>query len=128
MSTARRLWAYLFPGMPGPKNDFDALAQIHLTRTMAEWCGMRQRAYSHRWLLDHELPSQLPDHLKPRAERLYPPVVDAVGIATRTRSDLALAIRGAMEDAVAEAYADRRTEPDFVRARMLEARAKVLRN
>jgi hypothetical protein len=32
-----------------------------------------------------------------------------------------------MEQAVAECYADGKTEPDFVRARMVRARTKVLR-
>ena len=88
----------------------------------------RKRAYSHSWLRERFLPSQLPDELKPRAERMYPVVFGAVGISTKTRSPLALAVRGAMEDVVLEAYADKRTQPAFLRGRMREARAKVLRS
>jgi hypothetical protein len=39
---------------------------------------------------------------------------------------LAKAIEKAMSDAVAEAYADGKRAPEFVRARMREARARVM--
>jgi hypothetical protein len=76
------------------------------------------------------MPSALPDWLRPRADQLYPKVVEGVGIAVRGpghKRALALALRTAMEQAVAECYADGKTEPDFVRARMAAARTKVLR-
>jgi hypothetical protein len=76
------------------------------------------------------MPSALPDWLRPRADQLYPKVVEGVGIAVRGpghKRALALALRTAMEQAVAECYADGKTEPEFVRARMADARTKVLR-
>jgi hypothetical protein len=76
------------------------------------------------------MPSALPDWLRPRADQLYPKVVEGVGIAVRGpghKRALALALRSAMERAVAECYADGKTEPDFVRARIAEAGAKVLK-
>jgi hypothetical protein len=76
------------------------------------------------------MPSALPDWLRPRADRLYPKVVEGVGIAVRGpghKRALALALRGAMEVVVQECYADGKTDPDFVRARMTEARERVFK-
>lgn len=91
--------------------------------------GLRLRAYSHRWLLDHGLPSALPDELKPRAERMYPMIVEGVGISVLARGVLkpvGVMIRTAMEDAVMNVYADDGSpDPMFVRARMAAARASI---
>jgi hypothetical protein len=126
----RALWHHVAPGMPQPKDDAAALAMIHHTRTLAEWLNLTLRAYSHRWLLDHDLPSGLPDDLKPRAERLYPVKAEAVGISINGGGIFAPIIplvRGAMEDAVLECFADGHKETEIVRPRMFEARAKVVR-
>jgi len=92
---------------------------------------LKQRAYSHRWLLDHGYPSGLPDGLKPSAERLYPKVVEAVGIAVKGSSPIgrqvAPLVQASMQNAVLEAYADKKTDPAFVKARMMDARDKVFR-
>jgi hypothetical protein len=129
--TVRKLWAHIAPGMPQPVTDFEALVTIHHARTQTISIRLKQRAYSHRWLLDHDLPSGLPDELKPRAERLYPRVVHAVGVSVNSLSGrmapLAVELRQAMSDAVADAYADHQTEPGFVKARMFDAYAKVLK-
>lgn len=88
--------------------------------------ALRDRAYSHRWLIDNGYPSALPDDLKPKAERMYPRIVEGVGIAAKASSELMRPaipiIRRAMSDAVSEAYAERRTDPVYVKARILEAR------
>jgi hypothetical protein len=133
IATIRKLWAHVAPGMPQPATDFEALAALHHARTQAASIALKQRAWSHRWLLDHDLPSGLPDPLKPRAERLYPQVVSAVGISVNVYRSKRVAervgeIRQAMSDAVAGAYADHNTEPGFVKARMMEARNKVLKS
>lgn len=71
----------------------------------------------------------MPDDLKPKAERIYPRIVSAVGIAVKAtnprRKSHALAIQSAMSDAVAEAYADGKTDPAFVSQRMKEARERI---
>lgn len=108
------------------------LVMLHMARTAAKTIPMTLRAYSHRWLIDHGLPSQLPDELKPKAERVYPRVVSAVGIAVKMRDHALMAagveIRKAMEDMVLEAEADGRLlQPAFVKARMMEARDKTKR-
>ena len=126
----RRLWAHVAPHLPQPANDEAALITLHIARTQAESVPFHLRAYSHRWCIDHGHPSGLPDNLKPAADRIYPCIAEGVGIAVKAsspeRQKLAMIVRGAMEDAVQEAYADRKTDPDHVRERMFRARAYTL--
>lgn len=127
----RKLSSYVFPDAPQPLNDQEALATIHYARTQSVWLDLRSRAYSHSWLLDHDLPSALPDELKPRAERMYPRVVEGVGIAVKVSSDwlrpVAKIIHKAMTNAVMEAYTDRRTESWFIKTRIMEARSNAVK-
>jgi hypothetical protein len=128
IALARKIWAHAMPHLPQPKDDAQALVMLHHARTQASSIAFKLRAYSHAWLCERGYPSGLPDELRPRAERIYPRIASVVGIATRTRSDLALAVRTAMSGAVMEAVEDRRIDDaPFVRSRMSEARAKVLR-
>jgi hypothetical protein len=125
---AIRFWRWHRSGFPAP-NDADALVTLHMARTAADSIPMKLRAYSHCWLLDHGYPSQLPDRLKPRAERLYPKLVGAVGISVNSKHPVVVtAIHGAMRHAVLEAYADgHKDEPEKVRQRMNEARMRERR-
>ena len=82
----RVMWSHIAPHLHQPQTDAEALATIHLARTGMELMPFNKRAYSHRWCLDHGIPSQLPDHLKPRAERIYPIVQEAVGISVSARN------------------------------------------
>jgi hypothetical protein len=127
VSGARRLWAEYAPHMPQPQDDAEALVCLHRARTEAASLALRLRAYSHRWLVDHDWPSGLPDELRPKAERLYPRIASSVGIGVKSAyPEVASEIRGAMEDAVLEAEADGRlTDAPFVKGRMMEARAKA---
>jgi hypothetical protein len=124
----QRIWSSANPHLPRPANDAEAEIVMHRARTEAISVSFQRRAYSHRWLTERGLPSGLPNELKPKAERLYPVIVEAVGISVITTSKFmrtaALEIRQSMSDAVAEAYADGRTDADFVKTRMQEARAK----
>ena len=129
---ARRLWAYMYPGLPQPKSDHEALVVLHMARTAAISITLKLRAYSHRWLLDHGFPSQLPDELKPLAERLYPKVVTAVGLSVNTESELLkpvmAEIQKAMEGAVLEAYGDgKEGDIPHIRKRMKEARERAVK-
>ena len=132
VAALRRLWSHCFPHLPQPRTDLQALIILHRARTEANSSPLRLRAYSHRWLEDNGHQSGLPDHLKPAAERIYPKIVDAVGISVRSLSSRlaaeAKAIQGVMSDAVAEAYADGRKEPEFVKKRMMEARERFLKS
>jgi hypothetical protein len=127
----RGLWQHVSPGMPCPTSDAEVLACIHMARTTAASIPQRLRFYSHRWLLDHGHSSLLPDDLKPAAERMYPERRESVGISVNTNHEilkpLMRPVREAMEGAVLEAYADRKTEPDYLKARMMEARQRTLK-
>lgn len=129
---ARELWAKAAPHLPQPKDDAEALKTIHYARTVSEAISDSLRCYSHCWLLDHGLPSGLPDRLKAKAEQVYPRIASAVGLAVRMRdvgeAPAGIEIRKAMEHAVLEAEADGRlTDSPFVKRRVEEARAKERR-
>lgn len=124
----RRMWSAFMPHLPQPEN---AEAAMHMARTAAATVSLKARAWSHRWLTERGLPSQLPDKLKPSAERLYPRVVEGVGISVNARSEwlkpAMVEIRHAMEDAVADCYANGDRDPLIVRPRMFEAREGALK-
>jgi hypothetical protein len=121
---ARRLWNHVNPHLPPLGDDSQALMVLHRARTQSEAMSLRLRAYSHRWLEDRALPSGLPDHLRPKAERMYPKVTSTVGISVNSKYDVVIKeVRGAMEYSVLEAEADGKLEDTpFVRGRMMEAR------
>jgi hypothetical protein len=125
------LWFHVSPHLPQPKNNNEALVTIHYARTQAESIPLRLRCYSHAWLCERGLPSALPDHWKPKAARLYPHNVNAVGVAVKAMSaasvSRARAIEKAMSTAVLECYADGVTDVDRIRDRMNEARRDIER-
>jgi hypothetical protein len=129
--TCCKLWEYVAPNMPQPTTDAEAFFIMHHACTQAENVSLRSRAYSHRWLLDHGYSSGLPDELKPKAERMYPKIVDAIGIACGSTSEamrpLMPHVQGAMENVVLEHYADGIKDPKIIKPRMLEARKKVIK-
>jgi hypothetical protein len=120
----RHLWLLLYPHMPQPRDDEEVLATLHLARTQANSLPVKQRAYSHRWLLDHDYPSALPDHLKQKAERLYPKLVTAVGISVNYSANelkpAARLIEKAMSDAVEDAYANGDDDPVLVKRLLMD--------
>lgn len=124
----RKLWAFVQPNLPQPRSDEQALITLHMARTRSDTLAIKLRAYSHRWLLDQGYPSQLPDALKPKAERMYPKVVGAVGLSINfTAKELkpaALLIERAMSDRVNDMYAGGEERPEVVRKSMNEAGAK----
>lgn len=126
---ARRVWNATFPDSIPPGDDKTMLATLHMARTTAESLPLKYRAWSHCWLKDNGLPSQLPDHLKPSAERMYPREVSSVGVAVMSslgiKNERAKHIEKAMSDAVAECYADGVTDVDVIKNRMKEARVKA---
>lgn len=127
----RRLWAHVSPHLPQPKDDAQALVMLHMARTGAESIRFKLRAYSHAWLIERHYPSRLPDELKPKAQRIYPVTVDGVGISVNATSaamaPVAKHIQGAMSDAVMDAFAEGKTDPVFVKDRMMEARERTKR-
>lgn len=119
-----KIWAHVNPSMPRPETDEDALICIHMTRTATERLPFRFRAYSHSWLTERKLRSLLPDKLLPRAERMYPRIVSAVGICVATlgnrKTDYHHAVSTALCEAVADMYADGIEDPVLISARMKE--------
>ena len=129
---ARKLAAYKWPHLPQPKTDYNAEVTFHMARTVAQRLTFGVMAYSHMWLLERGLPSQLPEHLRGFVEKHYqkPRIVEGVGIMVMStspeRAPLARAIRGAMENVVNEMYADGDREPGLVKQQMMLARKRVL--
>lgn len=125
VKAARRLWL----GFLG-QSDNDVLAALHLARTQAASIEFSLRAWSHAWLLDHGIPSALPDELRPRAERLYPRRIGAVGLVVVDRDpQRALHVRGAMEGAVLDAYGqDKEPKDEQVKRGIIAARDRALRD
>lgn len=128
----RGLWEVAMPHLPQPKSYAEAEKVMHITRTQTASIPLRPRAYSHRWLTERNLPSYLPDELKPKAERMYPVVVEGVGIFVKPSNNAylrpaQLEVQTSMEHAVADAYAEGRTDPEFVKARMAEAKDRTMR-
>jgi hypothetical protein len=124
-----RIWAEAFPHLPPLETDEAAEIAMHRARTEAESVPLSLRAWSHRWMVERGYPSGLPDRLRPSAEQLSPKVAEMVGIFVKPASEAtapaAAEIRQAMTDAVSEAYADGRTDPAFVRARIAGARKRA---
>ena len=126
----RKLWRARAPHLHQPANDHEAEATLHRARTECGVLTVRQRAYSHRWLEDRGYPSGLPDNLKPSAERIYPRVVEGVGIAvhigSRVLRPAAPIIRGAMEEVVLDEYAGK-VVLNRLKGRMKEAHDKAVK-
>lgn len=122
----RAAFAKTAPHLPQPKTDAEAEITMHHARTQAESVTFAKRAYSYAWLTERGLPNGLPDRLKPSAMRLYPRVVEGVGISVKAGDPglkpAAKLIERAMSNAVEDAYAEGVTDPVFVRGRMEAAR------
>lgn len=131
ISGIRRLWKHVAPHLPQPTSDFDVQVMMHSARTQAESMDLSLRIYSHQWLLANDLPSQLPDHLKPVSERFGYNFRRGVGIAVMTddpaKVEAAKIIRRAMGEAVEDAFASGKTETAFLRKRIDEARDNAIR-
>jgi hypothetical protein len=127
----RLLWKEVFPEIPQPTVDYGILCVIHLARTRISSLSFRYRAYSHSWLLERGIPSMLPDRLRPSADRMYPRIVEAVGISVNSKSNIikpALSmIQKNMSDVVLECYSDKKTDVRFIRQRMNNVRADTMR-
>jgi len=126
--TCRRLWQHVAPNMPQPKSDEEAEITMHHACTQASNVRFKSRAYSHYWLQERCYPSGLPDYLKPRAERIYPKIVDGVGLAVLTSiPEIEKVVLGAMENVVLEHYADNNKDVPLIRKRLVEAKDKAIK-
>ena len=132
IATMRKLWAFVSPHLPPAGTDEEIEISIHYARTLTKTIGFKDRAYSHAWLAERALPSGLPDHLRPRAERMYPRVVPAVGVSFNFLSlelqPLKPVVQAAMEKAILEVHADGKIlDTLLVKQRMEEARKRVFK-
>lgn len=132
VDTIRKLWTQVAPHLPQPKGEFEALATMHYARTTMDILPNRARFYSHRWLLDHNQMSGLPDELKPSAERMFPVVTRSVGVSMNGKSDLTRPIipivRSAVEVAIMEVYADKKQDDiPLLKRHMNEAKRYAVR-
>lgn len=128
---ARRAWAVVNPYAPAPGTDGEVLATLHVARTASEAMPLRRRAYSHAWLCERgmSLASQLPDKLKPAAQRLYPVTQEGVFLSfnfSRGLAPIKPLIHGRVERKVNEMYADGDTEPTLVKREILTTKADEL--
>lgn len=125
---AMRIWKWERPNAAQPENVYQATMMLHYARTKLSNIPHKERFWSHCWLLDHAFPSALPDHLRAKAERMYPVEVAVVGIASgsgpQRKNAFNYAVEKVMSDAVLEMQADgHRLGAPIVKARMLEKRA-----
>ncbi len=125
----RHLWAQVSPEMPQPESDAEAEVIMHQARTAADSVPMPKRIYSHAWLAERGLPSQLPDGMKPPRERKGPPVIfpaALIGVGTLSsnagRREEAKAMERAMADAVGDMIVSGITDKARIATRMWEAR------
>lgn len=130
VAAMRRLAAHTMPHIQ--QGDGTAiLTAMHMARTQAESLPLRARAYSHRWLDERGLPSQLPDALRPKAERMFPKVVSAIGVSVNFRlPELRPAkplIERAVTDMIEDTPAAKRDDPDFMRPRIAEVKRETRR-
>jgi hypothetical protein len=130
------IWAEVMPHLPKPRTLEKATEVMHAARTASDCISDRGRCYSHAWLLDHGLPSQLPERLKAKAEQFYPRQVQAVGLSvnfSRTLRrlfpgldhEVRTAMNGAVEDLAADG-ADLDDKP-VVQGLMFERRDRTLK-
>jgi hypothetical protein len=126
---AMKIWKHARPSAAQPENDLQAIIMLHYARTKIASMPEALRLYSHCFLRDYNVPSALPDHLKPKAERLYPIGTRSVGTSSikigGEKTVFNRAIDKIMADAVLETYADGHADqPQIVKARILEKRAE----
>lgn len=119
-----KAWRQVAPHLPQPRNRDEAEITMHMARTGAELVSLSARRYSHDWLTERMLPSQLPTEL-------VPTIAEAVGISVNFGSSYlkpaALEVRSAMETAVEDCYANGDTAVSVVRAQMHAARDKTMK-
>lgn len=117
-------WGRIAPHLPQPKTRQDAETTMHIARTAAASIPEAARLYSHRWLTERNLPSQLPGDMLPK-------IVDAVGISVNFTSPYlkpaAAEVRGAMEHAVLDRFAMGDKRPEIVQTAMREARDRTMK-
>ncbi len=122
------MWSRVFPHIPPPQNEDGTLIALHQARTMASSIPMSSRLYSHAWLMERGMRSDLPEELRPEKDIRPTVIVEAVGVAVGTtssrpdRREEAKEIERVMANAAGAAMEAGIRDPKEVSARMWEAR------
>lgn len=119
----RALWAAVSPDMPQPETYDEAEVIMHQARTGADSVPIQKRIYSHGFLDERGLPSQLPDGMKPPRERKGPPVIFSaalIGVGTTSKREDRREEAKAMEAVMAEAVGDMITSGVTDKARIVK--------
>lgn len=123
---ARRLWRHVNPHLHQPANDHETLLMLHHARTQSNVIRLRERVYSDRWLVEHGYPTAMPDNLRALGDRLYPRIVEGVGISVAVSSEFMRPVGDALVQAqaavVADAYNSGSVDTVKLKAAMEEAR------
>jgi len=125
---AMGIWKSERPNAAQPENEYQATMMLHYARARMPSMPEQLRFYSHSWLINNGFPSELPDELKPKAQRMYPILAGAVGVSSGSlggrKSAFNYAIDKVMSDAVLETHADGyKLDSPIVKHRILEMRA-----
>lgn len=120
----RAAWKRVAPQLPQPASDAQAEIAMHYARTQAVSIPLKLRQYSHAWLTERNLPSALP----PKDQ---PVIAETVGISVNFKSEFlkpaADEVRGAMEYAVEDCYANGDRDVGTVQRQMAEAKERTMR-
>lgn len=128
----RSLWAIVNPHLPQPKTLGDAKIVMHISRTASKSIPLNKRMYSHEWLEERGLHSELPRELH-RKVKPPPIIIPGVGISINTSSKIidfterCAAIEKAMGDAASECMLNGEQDPEIVSAQMWAARDREIR-
>lgn len=129
---ARKLWQYVLPHIPTPVTDGEIEIVLHHARSKLATALFRDRAYSHMWLTERGIPSGLPDRLRPRAQRMYPTIVPAVGVSinlsSRWLKPLKPIVQKEIHNAIMDIHADGKLlDDELVKGRILEVRDATMK-
>lgn len=130
--TLRRMWSRVSPHLP-QVDAADGETCMHIARTATKGVPLKCRAYSHRWLEERGYPSQLPDKLKPQAERMYPRVASAAGFAWSSSSEILRPAKPIVDRAVGDRVEDLFANGDgdkteLVRREMIDTKNRTLKH
>jgi len=121
----RRLWSHSHSHLP-QVSEKEAEKMLHLARCGTGTLPLKLRAYSHRWLVERNIPSPLPDEIRPECERLYPRIADSVALCFRASNpafkEVAAYAQHKASLAVEEMWAENDKDPLRVRNRIKEVK------
>ena len=128
-----KIYDLTYPKMPKLADRHEAEVVMHKARTGCRVLKLEKRLYSHAWLMERGIKSDLPDDLRPPSQQVRPVIFSAVGVAVNSlshRSDRveeAKAIEKVMARAAGDMIRAGITDGKRISARMWEAREQFIR-